>query len=794
MNPWRLVYRSPRPEDEGLREALCTLGNGYFATRGAAAEAVADGVRYPGSYISGCYDRAASSVGGHPVDNEDLVNVPNWLPLTFRAGREDWLAGGDPRLTEERVELDMLRGVLERVFRVRHHGGATTLVRQRRLVSMSDPHLAALEVSLLPENWDGELTVLSALDGGVANSGVARYRTLPGRHLRSLGSGGRTPEELWLRTATRASDVGIALAARTRVSRGAAPGSAAVRARGDWIGCELRLPAVLGQAVTLEKTVALHTSRDHAAGSPLSAARTSLARADSFDTLLRCHAAAWRRLWQRCSVDIDDQEDQRILRLHLFHILQTLSPHTADLDVGVPARGLHGEAYRGHVFWDELFVLPFLNLRFPETARGLLRYRWRRLPEARAAARAQGLRGAAFPWQSATTGREETQRWHLNPRSGRWLVDNSRLQRHVNIAVAYNVWQHYQATGDTRFLTDFGAELLLEAARTLADLAVYDHRLRRYVIRGVMGPDEYHDAYPGRDLPGVDDNAYTNVMTVWVLRRVPEVLDALPGPARRDLRERLDLSRAETDRFARMTRRMRVPFHDGVISQFAGYENLAELDWAGYRAAYGDIRRLDRILEAEGDTCNRYRAGKQADVLMLMYLLSEEELTATLHGLGYESDSALLARTVDYYLARTAHGSTLSSVVHAWVLARADRRASWRFLRDALRSDIDDVQRGTTAEGIHLGAMAGTVDLVTRCYTGLTIRDGRLCLDPVLPEEFGFLAFPLRFRGHWNVRLRFRAGGTEIGVPPSRLPPVPVRVRGQTVEAVPGMPVRLAAR
>lgn len=195
--------------------------------------------------------------------------------------------------------------------------------------------------------------------------------------------------------------------------------------------------------------------------------------------------------WSRAHVVAEDSEVQRILNLYVFHLLQTASPHVTELDAGLPARGLHGEAYRGHVFWDDLFVFPFLAPRFPEVTRALLRYRWRRLPEARWAARAAGYTGAMFPWQSGGDGREETPRLHFNPRSGRWLPDNSRLQRHVGLAVAHNVWQHYEATKDSAFLAGFGGELLLEIARFFASLTTREGE--RYVIRGVMGPDEYHD-------------------------------------------------------------------------------------------------------------------------------------------------------------------------------------------------------------------------------------------------------------------------------------------------------------
>src|SRR5690606_10271857 len=351
-------------------------------------------------------DRAVSTVDGHRVENEDLVNAPDWLPLTFRCGDGGWCTGPDPA-APARTELDMRRGVLTRTFHAVDGEGRRTRVVQRRLVSMDDPHLAALETTLVAENWSGRLTVRSALDGEVANTGVARYRGLAAEHLRPAGAGGGAAGTVWLRCTTAESGVGIALAARTRVSRGPAPVHSAPPARPAWAGCDLAVDLPEGGQATVEKVAALYTSRDRAVGDPLGAARAAADRAGHFDALLRRHAAAWRRLWRACAVDAGDEDDRRVLNLHLFHLLQTVTPHTADLDAGVPARGLHGEAYRGHVFWDELFVLPFLNLRFPETARALLRYRWRRLPAARRAAREAGLRGALFPWQSGSDGREE---------------------------------------------------------------------------------------------------------------------------------------------------------------------------------------------------------------------------------------------------------------------------------------------------------------------------------------------------------------------------------------------------
>ncbi|MFF5262396.1 glycoside hydrolase family 65 protein [Actinomadura viridis] len=787
MSRWLLAYDGYDPRDEGLREALCTLGNGYFATRGAQPESAADGVHYPGTYIAGCYDRLPSDVAGHTVSNEDLVNAPNWLPLTIRVEEGPWFrpaeAAARGAMASYRQELDLRRGVLTRLIRFTDEEGRTIRMAQRRIVSMEDPHVAAMETTIVPENWSGRLEIRSALDGRVTNCGVARYRLLNGAHLVPGAEGEREPESMWLSCRTAASGIDIAVAARTRVD--AARGRTASKERG-WIAQDIEVEAEEGVPVTVEKVAAVFTSRDRAIEECTEAALTRVERAAGFDALLERHTLAWGRLWRRCQLSVDREDVQRVLNLHMFHLLQTVSEHTVDLDVGVPARGLHGEAYRGHVFWDELFVLPLFSIRFPEAARALLLYRWRRLPEARWAARSAGHRGAMYPWQSGADGREETQRLHLNPRSGRWLPDHSHLQRHVGLAVAHNVWRFYEATGDEEFLAEYGAEMLLEIARFFADAAVYNRALDRYEIRGVMGPDEYHDGYPGRAVPGLDNNGYTNVLTVWVLSRALEVLALLPGDRREELRERLALTREEIARMEDVSRKMRVVFHDGVLSQFEGYEDLEELDWDAYRRRYGDIRRLDRILEAEGDSTNRYKASKQADALMLFFLLTRAEIDTLLVRLGHPPDPGLVERTIAYYLPRTSHGSSLSSLVYAWLMAHVDGEEAWRLFVETLHGDVDDGRRGTTAEGIHLGAMAGTVNLVQRCYAGITTRGSVLNLDPRLPAGIGELRLGLRYRGHWGVDLSCRRDRLRVELRPGVASPIEVACGGRTVTIEPG--------
>ncbi|KPC58587.1 glycoside hydrolase family 65 protein [Streptomyces chattanoogensis] len=788
---WTWSYEGYDPKTERLRETLCTLGNGYFATRGAATETLTGPSHYPGTYAAGCYNRLTSTVAGRQVENEDMVNLPNWLPLRYRmrpsgAPPGPWLSPDHEQLAEYRQTLDLRHGTLTRWSTYEDGDGRRLKVKQTRFVHMEDPHLAALRTLFTADGWAGEVEVSTGIDGDVHNHGVARYRALASRHLGDWECGREGGDTVWLSCRTLDSDVRIALAARVQVGsgRGVPPRTTAHTAHA--IGQRLRLPVLgTGGTAVVDKTVTLYTSRDPAIGSPLEAAVDGALAAPEFPRLLATHRAAWEHLWQRADLEVPG-EAGGILRLHLFHVLQTLSPHTAELDVGVPARGLHGEAYRGHVFWDELFVLPFLNLHLPEVSRALLDYRHRRLPAACRAAREAGRTGAMYPWQSGSDGREETQQMHLNPRSGRWLPDHSHLQHHVGSAVAYNIWQYCQASGDTEFLYGHGAEMLLQIARFWADCAAWDPAIGRYRIRGVVGPDEYHDGYPDAAEPGLDDNAYTNVTAAWVLMRALDLGRTLPEACRRELCERKHLGEEDLARWEDIAHRLYVPYDRGVISQFAGYQELRELDWAGYRGRYGDIRRLDRILEAEGDTVNRYQASKQADVLMLGYLFSPGELTKVFRQLGYALDDDIWRHTVEYYLCRTSHGSTLSALVHAWVLSRVRHNAAWSYCEEALTGDVADLQGGTTTEGIHLGAMAGTLDLVQRGMTGLETRDGALWLAPAPLPQLSKFAVRIRYRRHWDIGLQLRAERVRVAVPDGGNGPVHVRLGGRLFTVAPG--------
>ena len=750
MDGFLLAYDGFDPEAEGLREALTSTGNGYLCVRGAAEWEDADGVHYPGTYAHGGYNRETTILGGLPVLNEDLVNLPNWLVLQLRIEGGDVIRLADVDLLGYRHELDIRFATVSRHLSFRDQQGHETTLLSRRFVSMADPHHGGIEWTLVPENWSGRVEVVTAIDGRVSNAGVARYRELEGRHLNPVAPRTLGPEVIALKAETRQSNLYISQAARTRVFRGDRQVQVERRLyqMEDYIQQVLAIDVRQGEPTRVEKLVTFFTSRDPAVSDTLVKATTLVARHTDFGASFERHAAAWEELWRVCDMRVSGEESvQLLLRLHIAHVLQVCSRNTADLDAGLPARGLNGEAYRGHVFWDELYAFPFFNVRLPEVTRGLLMYRYRRIGEARAAAREEGFRGTMFPWQSGSEGTEETQRVHLNPVSGRWEPDLSRRQRHVNAAIFWNIWQYFQTTHDQAFLRDYGAEMMLSITRFWASIAHFNPERERYEIHGVMGPDEFHEKYPDAPQGGLRNNAYTNVMVAWLCDITGKLLALLPASRAEELRERLGIGDDELAVWRDMSRRMFVPFHgDGIISQFEGYEDLEELDWDAYRAKYGNIQRLDRILRAEGKDPNLYKVTKQADTVMLFYLFRDEELREIFGRLGYAYDAATVSRNVAYYDRRTSHGSTLSFVTHAGVLAAIDPESSWERFLVALRSDAEDIQGGTTKEGIHMGVMAGTLDLMQRSYAGTYISDDVLRFDPRLPNRLASLSFSMQFR------------------------------------------------
>jgi trehalose/maltose hydrolase-like predicted phosphorylase len=622
---------------------------------------------------------------------------------------------------------------------------------------MENPHCGAIRTMVTAENYSAPVRLRSGVDGTVVNDGVARYRNLSNQHLSPVDEG-RANGELFLHVETNQSRVQIVMCMKHELydeqTRTDIKVSREMDTEPGLITETLSYDAEIGKTVTMEKLVSFATSRDENTASPVDTAQAMLSRFTNFGDLFARHKERWHVLWNDADMIIEgDELAQQVVRLHIYHLLCTASPHNAHIDAGMPARGLHGEAYRGHVFWDSLFVMPFFYQRFPEIARSGLMYRYRRLDAARNYAREYGYEGAMYPWQSADEGKEETQIIHFNPVSGKWDPDLSSRQRHVNIAIFYNIWEYYHYSGDARFLHEYGAEMLLEIARFWASIAEYDESDGRYHIRGVMGPDEFHEKYPEAPAQqgGFNDNAYTNIMTVWVMEHALWLIDHLPEQVMEALAAHLNFDRSEAELWRKISRTMYVPItKDGLIEQFEGYMKLQDLDLDYYRAKYGNIHRMDRILKSHGDSPDKYKVAKQADTLMLFYVLSPDEVIHILAQLGYPvvDKEKFLQKNYEYYSVRTSHGSTLSKVVHASISREmSSKEDMWQWFQEALESDIYDTQGGTTIEGIHCGVMAGTLNIISRVFAGVTFFEQAINIRPVLPAKWKRLYFKLLLNG-----------------------------------------------
>ncbi len=744
---WSIEYEGYHPENEPTHESLLTIGNGYFGTRGALEETSANGVNYPGTYVAGLYNRLKTPVGGRDVENEDFVNCPNWLAVQFKINDGEWVKVDEKSIKSIHRKIDFREGILNRVMIVADKKGNETEITSQRLASMKQPHLAAMRYTAKPINYSGTLTFRTGIDGDIINDGVKRYRDLNQQHLKPSST--KIKDNIQL-LEVETTESGIKIAEAVRLLFADKTPSIKHEEKQAQVFSAFNMDLEMGQSFSFDKIVSVYTSRD--VDEDVDVMQTALKevkKASGFDTIAEESVSEWQKLWSQMDLKVEgDRVSQMLLRLHMYHLMISASPHNEKIDAGITARGLHGEAYRGHVFWDELYILPFYFIHYPEVAKSLLMYRYRRLDEARKYAREYGYEGAMFPWQSGSSGREETQTLHLNPVSGKWGADHSSLQRHVSLAIAFNVWQYYHITNDKAFIEKYGAEMFLEICRFWASKAEYSANEEKYHIDKVMGPDEFHEKYPDKEEGGLKDNAYTNIMAVWSFRKAFEILNLMDERTKTKLLQDLQITDDELARWSDISQNMKVVIENDIISQYDGYFKLKELDWDAYREKYDNIYRMDRILKAEGKSADDYKVSKQADTLMTFYNLSEEEVTSTLNDLGYQLSDDYLAKNLQYYLKRTSHGSTLSRVVHALLASMSgDEELSWNMYQDALASDYNDIQGGTTGEGIHVGVMAGTVMIALTTYAGVHLNGEHLEVNPNLPDLWKKMEFNLKFKG-----------------------------------------------
>lgn len=722
--------------DERRREALLTLGNGVLSWRASAPEKAflnADSEHYAGFYRAGWFDNAQRLVNGRMVRVDSLINLPDPFGLTFSGDGEHWFESAEG---DYRQSLNLETSVLTRDLQLRL-GHEHFALREQRFVSLADPTLAVLRWEIESHTTVNRLAVRALLAGDSYNHLIARDLAYQGKRyeVTELIHDEKGFAALIARLPTSGEQIAVAIQLVTHPAT-------------QWSAEEER-DGLIQQACwpeerrhwVIEKRVRVLLNDE--IPRPFNTIAQLLPHI-AYAVLLDAHQQLWKSIWKETDVKLQNASLDTPLRFGMWHVLQSSPLVNNDSDQGFPPRGWQ-EGYFAQIFWDEMFAFPFLASRFSKVSERLLRYRSRRLEVARQNARHAGYDGAMFPWRSARDGTEQTPPYRLNPLSAHWMEDPTCLQRHVGSAIAYDVWQHFKMTGDIDWLVREGAELMIEVARFWASVVTEDATTGRYMIRGVIGPDEYHNGYPGRPHPGLDNNAYTNAMAAWVLFQTHAMFGHLSKGHRDSLMQRLHFDDSETSNWQRIAQRMYLPvLPNGVLNQFDGYEALIERpsNWS-----QGSEQRLDWLLDSRNDSSDRYQLTKQPDVLTLFYLFSPRELHTMFDAMGYRLDEAALRSTATFHLSRITHESSLSKVICAGALASLQPDTSWEFYRDCLCIDLNAAPGSGTVEGVHLAAMAGAVDVLQRHYLGIRPAPDALYLNPCLPMALDGVNIGFRYHG-----------------------------------------------
>jgi trehalose/maltose hydrolase-like predicted phosphorylase len=738
---WQLVRMGYDPTREAHIEACFAISNGLLGSR--ASRAISRGpmwiayqhhlswASWPRTYVAGLYDTPNVLP---PVPG--LVPVPDWLRARIWVN-DSLILLRSGELQAYRRTLDLRRGVLLIDWVQRTPAGHVVHLQSLRAVSLADRGVALqllrLEVDGAPAKVRLEAsfeTTGSALDFLHSRGGSAVWRT---------AESGKT-----LAICARAGLIGPRDAAETGGPM-------------KWAWTWDQRP---GEATDFVR-MAVFARGDADAAATERGARRGMARAEAagWAGVLAAHESAWAERWRYSDVAVEgDGTVQTALRFAVYHLIGATNPEDERVSIG--ARALTGDSYLGHVFWDtEIYLLPFYIFTWPEAARALLMYRFHTLPGARAKAARLGYRGALYAWESTDTGEETTPETVLLAEGLLVPVLSGLQEQHISADIAYAVWQYWQATRNEEFLLSAGAEILLETARFWGSRATLEED-GRYHIRGVIGPDEYHET--------IDDNAYTNVMAGWNIERGLETADLMRErwpEAWERLRQRLALDRKELDEWLDVANGLvrGDGDGDGLIEQFAGYFGLEDIDLADYESR---IAPMDMVLGRERIAASQVI--KQADVVALLALLPDR------------FDRAAMERNFSYYEPRCGHGSSLSPAFHALVAARLGRvELAERYLHQTARVDLGS-PAVNSAGGVHIAAQGGLWMAVVFGFAGVRASGEELTVDPVLPGKWETVAFRLQWRGR-VVHVRIDSRRRVVAAMIEQGAPLSIRVKGKTM-------------
>ncbi|HVO59311.1 MAG TPA: glycosyl hydrolase family 65 protein [Terriglobales bacterium] len=744
--PWLLVEEGFTLAREHEVESLFAIGNGYIGNRGSLAEG--SPLSAPGTFLAGIFEHC-DKPGSVPA----LMTLPDWTGVRVWIDDQP-LSMQDGEILEHRRILDFARGILWREWRHRAKNGRITRLLAFRLASLADRHLLLQSMIVSGENYSATLRFESSIEvpPSALPSPSWKARRRPER-----------PNVLPLALKCPGTDVEIAFGAASQLlTSSETVGERQIEVDDRRIVERFQINTAVGTECHLHRLISVYSSRD--VGEPLEAAVAHVNRLlpSNLATAVSEHEAAWSSRWEHSDVVIDgDPSLQAPLRFAAYHLISAANPEDSRVSIG--ARALTGEAYKGHVFWDtEIFMVPFYIYTHPPSARALLTYRYHTLNAAREKARQKGFGGAMYPWESADTGQETTPRAVIAPSGEVISVLNGDLEIHITADIAYAVWHYWQATGDDAFFAEFGAEIMLETARFWASRGAMEGD-GKYHIRHVIGPDEYHE--------NVDDNAFTNLMAAWNLKRGLETAEWMrqSHPERwRELSGCLHLAEGEFSTWSQLADAMFTISDPKTLlyEQFAGYYEKEPIDLKEFEPR---TAAMDVILGHE--RINETNVVKQADVVMALYLLWDQ-IPADVRLANFR-----------YYEPRTGHGSSLSPAMHALLAARLGEQVlAAQYLKQASEIDLGN-NMGNAAGGVHAAAIGGLWQAVVFGFAGLQTHADGLSFNPHLLLHWRELSFPFQWR---RRQLRVLIGRKDIEVVISGEEPLRLGVGASSETLSPG--------
>lgn len=735
IEDWTITETRLQPAHNKRTETLFALANGFIGMRGAFEEPYTgpENTSVDGSYLNGFYEtepiKYPEAAYGFAENGQTLLNVANAKRITIWVDEEPFdIASGE--LISHQRQLDLKNGLLTRTIVWRSPLGKEIEVKTTRLVSLAEKHLAAIRCTVTALNFSGDLRIESAIDGDVTN--------LKAGNDPRVGSGlhGRVLDVTEKRLALSA----VALGQRTRRS-GMALGCAiahitdtptiVMEREGDlWVGMAFFYRAEEGVPITLDKFIAYTSTQDTAEPDLIDEALThaQAAAERGFDGVQAAHTAYLTDFWARADVEIEgDPALQQGVRLNMFHLLQSVG---RDGKTNMAAKGLTGEGYEGHYFWDtEMYVIPFFLSTHPDIGRKLLEYRHHILPHARQRARDLAHpTGALYPWR--TIGGEECSAY----------FPAGTAQYHINADIAHAIKRYVESADDVGFLLTHGAEMLVETARVWAHVGFFNPRKGdAFCINGVTGPDEYTAI--------VDNNLYTNLMAQQNLNYAAEVVHwmSIEHPERyAELQTSLSLTDDEIALWRKAAERMYLPYdaNTGLYLQDDGFLDRPVWDFANTPDDHYPL-----LLHYHPLVIYRHQVCKQADLILAMFL----------QGQRFTADDK--RRAFEYYEGVTTHDSSLSACIFSIMAAEVgDPVKAYQYFVSTSRMDLDDYH-GNVKDGVHIANMAGTWMGIVYGFGGMRQIDGRLSFKPSLPAGWTAYSFSLTFQ---NRLIRVRVAGDGV--------------------------------